>query len=192
MCVHGLRGERELGGDLSIGAPLGHPPEHQPLARGEALPLVVLGLGTAGEAALGGGIEEATPRGHRAERGDEVLDARTLHHVAQGSGPQRLAHRRPLLVHGEDADPRARSLRAQPGEDRPTLPRERPVEEQHLRSVLDHRGEGALRVGCLGHQRQVGLGGQHGAHPGADDRVIVGDDDVDHALTPPSGMRTRR
>ena len=140
--------------------------------------LVVLGLGPGGEPALGGGIEEAASRGHGAQGGHEVLDARTLHHVPQRAGPERLAHRRSVLVHGEDADPRPRSLGPDLRQHRASVSGQGPVEQQHLRRMVPSTAASVASPSpASATSVDVRLGGEHRAHSRAHDGVIVRHDE---------------
>src|SRR3990172_1019578 len=117
---------------------------------------------------------------HGADGVDDVLGRRILEQEAAGAGAQRLESVFVEIEGGQDEDPR-RGLDGDdaPGRLEPVDARHADVQDRHGRPEAPHQADGLGTVGTLADDAQVGLAVEDHPQPGAGQRLIVGDDDVD-------------
>jgi hypothetical protein len=111
---------------------------------------------------------------------DELALDRVLQHVAEGPGAEGLAGERRVRLHGEDDDLRVRELLAEPGDrGEARLSGHVEVEDENPRAVAEHVAAGRGDVRGLRHDLEVRLHPEQAAEAAADERVVVGEDDLD-------------
>ena len=189
----------ELGGQLTVRTALGQQGQHLSLADCQLVDARRwLGPGHLGhERAHDGGIELHPSLVDEADGGLELARRHVLQEVAGGAGPHGLDH---LVVAGEAGEhdhpgPVAGGPDAADGVDAPA-PGHDEVEEDDVRGEPQCLGHRLIAVGGLADDVQAGTGGEVGAQPLADDRVVVDDQEPDgrcpsHSLGPVSQRAPR-
>ena len=200
MGLHGLDGDVELAAALLVGVSAGDEAHDLPLPGREA---VQLGVGyrhlphacaegvqdEPGQAWGEGGV----PGGHAAHGLGEVPGGDGLGDVAAGAGADDGDH---VLGGVGDAQGQEAGGRDVPagGDHLGTAPAVAPgkvdVEEDHVRAQRVDGRHGSLDVAGLGHDGEVrGVGGELAAHPGADQGVVVHDEDAQAGTGGGGGVR---
>ncbi|MCO5614894.1 hypothetical protein L7F22_069179 [Adiantum nelumboides] len=193
----GLRRRRahvQAGGDLVVGQPGRDLGEDLPLAVGElaepdravgAAPGARRELGDQGAGDRRG--EQRLPAVHHPDGVDEVGRFGVLDQEPAGAAADRVEDVGVLGERGQDDHPGAGELRVAgdlPGRGDAVGAGHADVHEDDVRVVLAGRGDGLCAVGGLGDDVQVGLRAEQRAEPGADERLVVGEQDPDHLSAP--------
>ena len=189
MRLHGRLAEVLAGGDLGVRQPAGRECEDLPLAVGQGGELGRHGFGSLSEV-----LEELTGRGcgdhagsgvHGADRCEQELRVGILEQEAARTLPNRPGRRLVEVERRQHDDPR----RVGPSEDlggrRETVHHRHPDVHQHdIRPGAGHEIDRLASVPRLADDIEVGLRREQHAHAGAEQRLIVDEDDSDHATSP--------
>ncbi len=163
--------------------PRGHQPQHLELARAQRR----LGLGRADAAEQRrrhGGGEDGVAVGSGADAAQQLLARRVLEQVAGGAGVDRGQHVGVVAVGGEDEHADLREPVAQLADRGDAVAAGHPqVHQHHLRPAGDGERDRLDAGGRLAQHLELGVAGEDPAQPVAHDRVVVGDQQRDHAGT---------
>src|SRR5919201_866742 len=179
VSLHRLHADHELLGDLLRRVRLGDQLQHLELARRQDLEVVVPALDDVlDEARDRRGVEERLAAHRPPHRLDDVVVGVRLEHVPRGAGLERLEQELLAVVHRQHQEAKLRLALAE------LLRRldARRLPHGHVEDCqVDVAGERLLdRLGAvlgLGDDLEVGLGVEHLLQTGADDRMVVGDED---------------
>ena len=185
-------------GDLGVGVALGDELKDLSLPGGQAVEGMrgggLLARDEGGEEGAGHfGAEVGVPAGDRADRQEEFLGDRPLEEIPLGAIPEGLPDQTLVGIHGEDQGPGLRCPAAQPGHGlEPVQVGHGDVDDENIGPQTLHQGQGLRTVGRLAEDRDVPRPLQEGADALADQVMIVGDDDADHAPSKVGIRATRR
>ena len=126
--------------------------------------------------------DETPSLGGVPDRLNELFGARLLQHVSESPTPEGFGDVRLACRHGKDDDACLGSLLLQmPQNVKPGHPGHHQVEKEHVGPQLVDEGDDLGAVARCTNQPEIGLGDEQRLQPLPDHRVIVGDQEGDHA-----------
>ena len=196
MGLDGRRLDDELGGDLGVGQATREQPQHVVLAGGQPGQGRRL-MGRPGELldqpAGADGREKRVTGMHGPDGGDQLGRRRGLEQEPGSAGPERI-HDVVIEVECRQHHHAGRGeLRKQPpGGLDPVQHRHADVHQHEVGPGPERALDGLAPVGCLGDDLDIGLGVEDEPEAAAHERLVVGEQDADHAdAGVPSGSRAR-